>query len=507
MGEYRSVLERIGDRISMPEPAFERLRRRRDRRTRIDRVVAGSVALILAAVATGVVVRAFDAADRLPPTSLGPETVSELGLAWVGELGQPEAEFGSGIATASGPVVADGVVYVGSADRKLYAFEVGCGRRGETCDPLWTATTSDRIASTPAVADGVVYVASQDGGLYAFPATCASGGSSCEPLWTASVGGYVRRGSPVVAGGIVYMMSQRTVGQQQPNDPTSLFAYPAACGTVGAYCEALWKAFEGRVSYSTPSVHDGFVYAPMGDGVYVFPADCGTEAITCRPLWRTRGFAPLFASVAIAADRVFVLDGDGLAALPSTCDEASCGPVWVSRNRGVAYSALAANDRMVFAGTTSFPDPGNPANTQPALLAFLADCVPPSASGGCEPHWRGTGMEGFVEAAPTAAEGLVFLAMNSSDLESGTLYAFDQDCGREGETCEPLWSEPIDGTTGLSSPAVADGVVYLSAGGKLLAFDLGSGPPPGRTWLPIAIVGAVIVLAATAIWLRRRTVS
>lgn len=504
MGEYRSILERIGYRIPMPEPAFERLRRRRDRRSRIDRLVAVSVALLLSVAATGVVVRAFYASDRPRPTSLGPETVSELSLAWVGLLGQPEAEFGTGVATASNPVVADGLVYVGSADRKLYAFEAGCGRGGETCDPLWTATTSDRIASTPAVANGVVYVASQDGGLYAIPAECSS---PCKPLWTASIGGYVRRGSPVVAGGVVYMMSQRTVGQQRPNDPTSLYAFPAECGTVGAFCEALWKAFEGRVSYSTPSVHDGLVYAPMGDGVYVFPADCGSKGNICRPLWRTLGFAPLFASVAIAADRVFVADGDRLAALPSRCEGARCVPVWVSRSPDTVYSALVADDRMVFVGTTSFPEPGNPANTVPALLAFLADCVPPSATDGCEPVWRGTGMEGFVEAPPTAAEGLVFLAMNSSDLESGVLYAFDQDCGRDAETCEPLWSEPIDGTTGLSSPAVADGVVYLSAGGKLLAFDLKSGPSPGRISLPIVIIGVVIVLATAVIWLRRRTAS
>jgi outer membrane protein assembly factor BamB len=206
--------------------------------------------------------------------------------------------------------------------------------------------------------------------------------------------------------------------------------------------------------------------------------------------------------VAIAADRVFIADGDRLAALPIRCEGARCVPVWVSRSPGTVYSALVANERMVFVGTTSFPEPGNPANTVPALLTIQADCVPPSPTGECEPVWRGTGMEGFVEAPPSPAEGLVFLAMNSSDLESGTLYAFNQDCGRDGEPCEPLWSEPIDGTTGLSSPAIADSGVYLSAGGKLLAFDLRSGQPPSRTWLPIVIV--VVIVLATAIWLRRR---
>jgi hypothetical protein len=45
----------------------------------------------------------------------------------------------------SSPAVANGVVYVGSGDGKLYAYAVGCASGGGTCTPLWTATTGSYI--------------------------------------------------------------------------------------------------------------------------------------------------------------------------------------------------------------------------------------------------------------------------------------------------------------------------------------------------------------------------
>ena len=75
----------------------------------------------------------------------------------------------------SSPAVANGVVYVGANDDKLYAFDangstnctVSGGRK--RCTPLWTAATGEDIDfSSPAVANGVVYVGSDDDNLYAF---------------------------------------------------------------------------------------------------------------------------------------------------------------------------------------------------------------------------------------------------------------------------------------------------------------------------------------------------
>jgi len=50
----------------------------------------------------------------------------------------------------SSPAVANGVVYVGSYDNKLYAFKIQSGAQ------LWSAATGGGIYSSPAVANGVV---------------------------------------------------------------------------------------------------------------------------------------------------------------------------------------------------------------------------------------------------------------------------------------------------------------------------------------------------------------
>ena len=58
--------------------------------------------------------------------------------------------------------MANGVVYVGGFDGRLYAFDPGTGAK------LWSAKTSSAIKSSPAISDGVVYVGSEDKHLYAF---------------------------------------------------------------------------------------------------------------------------------------------------------------------------------------------------------------------------------------------------------------------------------------------------------------------------------------------------
>jgi len=70
------------------------------------------------------------------------------------------ASTGGGIYSL--PAVANGVVYVGSRDYKLYAFNAAMGQT------LWTASTSNFIVSSPAVVNGAVYVGSWDHKLYAF---------------------------------------------------------------------------------------------------------------------------------------------------------------------------------------------------------------------------------------------------------------------------------------------------------------------------------------------------
>ena len=64
------------------------------------------------------------------------------------------------------------MVFVGSDGGNLYAFDTAghthCSGTPTFCLPLWTGSTASGVDSSPAIANGMVYVGSQDGKLYAF---------------------------------------------------------------------------------------------------------------------------------------------------------------------------------------------------------------------------------------------------------------------------------------------------------------------------------------------------
>ena len=106
----------------------------------------------------------------------------------------------------SSPAVANGVVYEGFGDGRLYAFDAATGQR------RWSGITQDSQSanpigmwSSPAVANGVVLVASGDGSFYAFNAA-GCGQASCSPLWRSTTAhSYQFGSSPAIANGMVYV--------------------------------------------------------------------------------------------------------------------------------------------------------------------------------------------------------------------------------------------------------------------------------------------------------------
>jgi outer membrane protein assembly factor BamB len=62
----------------------------------------------------------------------------------------------------SSPLVVGNTVYVGSDDRKFYAFDASSGAK------LWEYRTAGRVSATPSVGEGLVFIGSNDGHLYAF---------------------------------------------------------------------------------------------------------------------------------------------------------------------------------------------------------------------------------------------------------------------------------------------------------------------------------------------------
>ena len=82
----------------------------------------------------------------------------------------PQVVYGDGftrrVANLTGcpvaAVVANGVVYVGSADANVYALNAATGNR------LWSYATGDAVFASPAVVNGDLYVGSFDGNVYMF---------------------------------------------------------------------------------------------------------------------------------------------------------------------------------------------------------------------------------------------------------------------------------------------------------------------------------------------------
>ena len=102
--------------------------------------------------------------------------------------------FATGGIVYSSPAVANGIVYVGSEDKNLYAIDAVTGKE------KWRFTTGDHVFASPTVADGSVYVRSEDKNLYAIDAVTG------KEKWRFATGDHVDS-SPAVANGIVYVGS------------------------------------------------------------------------------------------------------------------------------------------------------------------------------------------------------------------------------------------------------------------------------------------------------------
>jgi len=170
----------------------------------------------------------------------------EISLSNVSQLSK-EWSFQTGLFIRSSPVVANGLIYVGSDDHNLYALNASNGQIG------WTFQTGGIIKSSPAVSGGLVYVGSADHNLYALDA------STGQMRWTFRTGGIIKS-SPAVSGGLVY------VGSTDHN----LYALNAANGQVH------WTFQTDGAIDSSPAIANGLVYVGSADNsLYALDASTG----------------------------------------------------------------------------------------------------------------------------------------------------------------------------------------------------------------------------------------
>ncbi len=172
--------------------------------------------------------------------------------------------FQTGDAIWGAPTVQDGVVYIGSDDKNLYALDASSG------EVKWKFATDDIVRSTPALANGNIYFESDDGYLYAVNAQTG------EQAWRTDIGNTTERevpdekarvfdylqSSPTIADGTLYIGSADGY----------VYAVDAANGQIH------WKFDTTKPVRATPTVADGVVYVGSWNGFF-YAIDAATGEV------------------------------------------------------------------------------------------------------------------------------------------------------------------------------------------------------------------------------------
>ena len=364
---------------------------------------------------------------------------------------------------------------------------IGVRNVGSLVERGTSAPVNGTISSPPTVAGDVLYATADTadntagGTLYAYSADRSTNCSTppapqtCNPLWTEMPGGtnHGLTSSPAVdtSGGVVYVGSKDGI----------LYAYSASSGSL------LWQSppLGGSIN-SSPTLANGYVYVSIVYGwTFVFDETNGTDGtntgcapahagLVCDPEWGDRTPGDVYSSPAVANGMMYTASalprdpGGGTfyafgATLNSWCsgtpyawgssgDLETCTPEWTAKWDGGGSSPAVANG-IVYIGSS-----------KDGLLAFSAnrsaDCRgTPYINEVCTPLWIGDiGRErsgGGPGSTPAVANGIVYIGARS-----GILYAFNASNG------SLLWTEATGGTID-SSAMIADGVVYVGCSSNL----------------------------------------
>ncbi|MBM3497855.1 MAG: hypothetical protein FJX74_04205, partial [Armatimonadetes bacterium] len=262
--------------------------------------------------------------------------------------------FSTEAEVVASPVVANGLVYVGSRDQSLYCLDLGAGTLS------WRAATRARIESTAAVGEGLVVVGSMDGVVHCLDA--ASG----QRRWTYALGAPIRAAATIAEGltvaasraGVVVGLSLTDGAPVWRNELNGdIVSAPAVRGealVLGAWDEVVrclslstgeerWR-FDSRGEVSgAPTIAGHRVYCPSDAGfLYALELETGEE------VWRAALEPPVRCSPAVAEETVIA--GDGLGRVVALSRETG-GELWsASLGDEVSGSPAIAGD-LVFVGS------------------------------------------------------------------------------------------------------------------------------------------------------------
>jgi outer membrane protein assembly factor BamB len=201
-------------------------------------------------------------------------------------------EFLAGGSIRSSPAIgADGTIYVGSRDGKLYAINPDGTEK-------WEFLTGERIDSSPAIgADGTIYVGSWDGKLYAIN---PDGTEKWEFL--TGEGQWIHSSPAIGADGTIYVGSNIFV---------DVGSWDGKLYAINPDGTEKWEFLTGGYIYSSPAIGaDGTIY--VGNFGYD-PGSCFFYAINPdgTEKWEFLAGNPIYSSPAIGADGTIYVGSEG----------------------------------------------------------------------------------------------------------------------------------------------------------------------------------------------------
>jgi outer membrane protein assembly factor BamB len=233
---------------------------------------------------------------------------------------------------SSTATVADGTVYIGSADKRLYAIDEKTGKE------KWHFDTQGIIRSIPAIGNGKIFFGSYDHNVYALDAQTGKLKWKFDTLREVV-------SSPLIHAGVIYIGSRSA----------DLFALDAESGNV------LWKCFYwSSWVESSAVIRDRILYIGSSDYQQLFAIDPNSG----RKIWKFNTDGSAWSTPAVTSNLVFI----GAVGVPGYFIEHHGGffavdrskgslvwrypmqPIEGSPNNGVASSPVIAGDLVLFGG-------------------------------------------------------------------------------------------------------------------------------------------------------------
>ncbi len=344
---------------------------------------------------------------------------------------------------------------------------------GDTFKGFWEGDTDSPLTAAPAVSGSTVYATTADM-LYAFPVNPKLSSCSlftCPPSWTATLNtaGFANADpySPVVADGTVYLTGHG-------ND--MIYAFDANgithCSGTPTVCSPLWTQGGSSVIsqlYGPPAVSpttsggNGDIYVTAdfkgSNRLIAFFNYGGTDYLgDVLPVTSLSGPALMDGRIVVSA-----WNASSKVASLYLLNQTAGQVQWQS-------SALGGTGPPTTPALT--PVRAYVANNQGQLSVFRFSACSTSP---CPPRFTSPTLGASHDAAPSVANGVVFLAANTQKNGTDIVYAFDaagtQGCSGTPTVCNALFDSIVGRVDAGSDIGVFGGTIWTVDNGAVLRFN------------------------------------